>query len=178
MRLIEARLRGVWRVELERSEDERGWFARTYCEAEFRRRGLNLAWPQINLSSTSRRGMLRGLHFQAAPHAETKYLRCLSGAVFDVVVDLRPESPTCGQWEAFELTPANGCGVYIPAGCAHGFQSLADDSLLLYQMSDFYASDLARGVRWDDPTLNIPWPIAEPFVSARDRGWPWYADLK
>jgi dTDP-4-dehydrorhamnose 3,5-epimerase len=178
MRLIEARLRGVWRVELERSEDERGWFARTYCEEEFRRHGLNLTWPQINLSSTSRRGMLRGLHFQAAPRAETKYLRCLTGAVFDVVVDLRPDSTTYGQWEAFELNPTHGRGVYIPAGCAHGFQSLMDDSLLLYQMSDFYDPALARGVRWDDPSLNIAWPIGEPFVSERDRAWPRLSELQ
>jgi dTDP-4-dehydrorhamnose 3,5-epimerase len=172
MKWRETKLEGVWQVQLERAEDERGWFARTYCEEEFRARGLNATWPHINLSSTRQRGTLRGLHYQAAPKSETKYLRCLTGAVFDVVVDLRPNSPTRGHWAAFELSADTGLGLYIPAGCAHGFQTLTHDTLLLYQMSEGYDPHLARGVRWDDPTLRIDWPIAAPLLSERDRGLP------
>lgn len=159
-------------MELDRSIDDRGWFARSYCEREFRSQGLNTAWPQINLSHTLQRGTLRGLHFQAAPKGETKYVRCVAGAVFDVVVDLRAGSPTYGAWEGFQLSASGGLGVYIPPGCAHGFQCLADDSLLLYQMSEFYDPDLARGVRWDDPILSIDWPVPRPIISERDRRLP------
>lgn len=172
MRFHPATLDGVWVLELERREDERGYFARTYCEHEFSRHGLNTHWPQANLTRTLRRGMLRGLHWQAEPHPEIKLIRCIQGAIWDVVVDVRPTSPTYGRWEAFELEGQGIRQLYVPAGFAHGFQSLTDGAEVSYLMSAFYEPTLARGIRWDDPDLAIPWPIAAPVVSARDAHLP------
>jgi dTDP-4-dehydrorhamnose 3,5-epimerase len=121
--------------------------------------------------------MLRGLHWQAEPQPEIKLIRCTRGRVWDVVVDVRPESPTFGRWEAFDLTPENGIQLYVPAGFAHGFQCLTDDVEMSYLMSDFYVPDLARGIRWDDPQVAIPWPVANPILSPRDRDLPALADL-
>ncbi len=165
-------LEGVWRIDLEPRSDERGWFARTWCEQEFGARGLHTRWPQGNLTRTLRRGMLRGLHWQAEPRPEVKLVRCAAGAVWDVVVDVRRHSPTFGRWEAFELTAGNGRQLYIPAGFAHGFQCLVDGSEVAYLMGDAYVPELARGFRWDDPRVGIAWPVGDPFVSERDRGLP------
>lgn len=164
-------LPGVWRVELELREDERGFLARTFCAQEFAARGLNTRWPQCNLTLTLRRGMIRGLHYQAEPQPETKLIRCAAGAIWDVVVDVRPDSPTFRKWEAFELSAKNPCQLYVPGGFAHGFQCLTDACEVFYQMSDSYAPELARGVRWNDPALQIPWPVAEQIVSARDQSY-------
>jgi len=166
------KLSGVWLIELELSEDERGFFARTFCEHEFAAHGLNTRWPQCNVTRTLRRGMIRGLHFQAEPKPEIKLIRCSAGAIWDVVVDVRPGSPTYGQWEAFELAGDNHRQLYVPAGFAHGFQCLTDNCDVFYQMSEFYFAELARGVRWNDPTLNVPWPIPNPTLSERDRNLP------
>ena len=165
-------LPGVWRIRLDPRADERGHFVRTYCEQEFAAHGLNTRWVQCNTTLTRQRGMLRGLHYQADPHPEIKLIRCVSGAVFDVLVDVRPKSPTFGKWEAFELRAEQPDQLYVPAGYAHGFQCLTEDAGLFYQMSEFYVPDLARGVRWDDPSLTIPWPISHPRLSSRDAGLP------
>ena len=172
MKFTPARLAGVWIVDLELREDARGFFARTWCEQEFAAHGLNTRWPQGNLTRTLRRGMLRGLHWQAEPRPEVKLVRCSAGAIWDVVVDVRRNSPTFGGWEAFELTADNQRQVYIPAGFAHGFQCLHDNSEVSYLMGESYVPELARGLRWDDPRVGIPWPIPNPEMSDRDRSLP------
>jgi dTDP-4-dehydrorhamnose 3,5-epimerase len=177
MRFTPTTLPGVWLIEPERREDERGFLARTFCEREFAAQGLNTRWPQCNLTLTRRRGMIRGLHFQAEPKPEIKLVRCVAGAVFDVVVDVRRGAPTFGRWAGFELTADNQRALYVPAGFAHGFQCLADDCQLYYHMSEFYQPELARGLRWDDPQVGIAWPVAEVYVSDRDRQLPSLAQL-
>ena len=172
MRFQPTPLSGVWLIELERREDERGFFARTFCEREFREHGLNVNWPQANLSRTVRRGMIRGLHWQVEPKPEIKLIRCSAGAIWDVVVDVRPGSPTRGRWEAFELRADGLSQLYVPGGFAHGFQCLTDGSEVSYLMSAPYQPDLARGIRWNDGTLGIPWPVADVSVSERDAGLP------
>ncbi|MBL9171092.1 MAG: dTDP-4-dehydrorhamnose 3,5-epimerase [Verrucomicrobiales bacterium] len=171
-------LPGVWRIPLDPRADERGHFIRTYCEQEFAAHGLNTRWVQCNTTLTRQRGMLRGLHYQAHPHPEIKLIRCVSGAVFDVLVDVRPNSATFGKWEAFELRAEQPDQLYVPAGYAHGFQCLTEDAGLFYQMSEFYVPDLARGVRWDDRKLAIPWPISNPQLSSRDAGLPELSSLQ
>jgi dTDP-4-dehydrorhamnose 3,5-epimerase len=171
-------LPGVWRIELELRQDERGFLARTFCEQEFAEHGLNTRWPQCNLTLTRRRGTIRGMHFQAEPKPEIKLIRCSVGAVHDVLVDVRTESPTYGQWEAFELTAENHRMLYVPAGIAHGFQCLLDDSELFYQMSESYQAELARGVRWDDPAVNIRWPLPATSISERDRSLPLLSEVR
>lgn len=177
MKFSPASLPGVWLVELELREDPRGFLARTYCEQEFTAHGLNTRWPQCNLTLTRERGMIRGMHFQADPKPEIKLIRCAAGAIFDVLVDVRRESPTFGRWEAFELSAANRRQLYVPGGIAHGFQCLADNSEVFYMMSESYVPALARGLRWNDPVVNINWPIADPKLSERDRNLPLLADL-
>ncbi len=171
-------LDGLWIIGLESRHDDRGWFARTWCAEEFSRQGLNLHWPQANTTRTLRRRMVRGLHWQAEPHPEIKLIRCARGAVWDVVVDVRPNSPTHGRWAAVELSESNQQQLYVPAGFAHGFQCLTDDAELNYLMSDSYHADLARGIRWDDPDLGIPWPLADAFLSDRDRSLPRLSELR
>lgn len=172
MKFTPARLSGVWVLDLELRVDDRGFFARTWCEAEFAAHGLNTRWPQGNLTHTLRRGMLRGMHWQAEPRPEVKLVRCSAGAIWDVVVDVRPSSPTFGRWEALELSAANGRQLYVPAGFAHGFQCLEDGSEVTYLMGDSYVAEMARGLHWADPTVGIRWPIANPHVSARDAALP------
>lgn len=165
-------LPGLWVIDVDKHGDERGFFARTYCETEFLAHGLNVRWPQCNLTATLRRGMLRGLHFQAEPKPETKLVRCTAGSIYDVVVDVRHGSPTFGQWRGFELA-AESCRIlYVPAGFAHGFQCLADDCQVFYQMSESYDPALSRGVRWDDPGIHVEWPLPAPLVSPRDSALP------
>ena len=177
MTFTETSLPGVWRVDLEPRGDDRGWFARTYCEQEFAARGLHTRWPQANLTRTRHRGMIRGLHWQDGPEPEVKLVRCAAGAIWDVVIDVRRGSPTFGRWTAFELTADNGRQLYIPAGFAHGFQCLRDDSEVAYLMGASYVPDRARGVRWDDPDLALPWPLPDPVLSPRDLDWPRLAEL-
>ncbi|HXN36486.1 MAG TPA: dTDP-4-dehydrorhamnose 3,5-epimerase [Solirubrobacteraceae bacterium] len=175
MRFQETSLPGVWVIELERLGDERGWFARTFDEQEFRARGLNPAIVQCNASHNARRGTLRGMHYQAGPHAESKLVRCVRGAVFDVALDLRPDSPTYCAWHGLELSADNGLCLYVPEGLAHGFQTLTDDTELLYQMGHRYVPDAVSAVRWDDPTFAIQWPREPPegrIISQRDRTHP------
>lgn len=158
-------------IEIERVEDERGFFARSFCQEEFRRHGLDPVIAQCNVSWNRRRGTLRGLHYQAAPHEEAKVVRCARGAIWDVIVDLREKSPTRFKWFGVELTGQSHRALYVPKGFAHGFQALADDTEVLYQMSESYQADLARGVRWDDPKLAVQWPLPDPILSERDRGY-------
>jgi dTDP-4-dehydrorhamnose 3,5-epimerase len=165
-------LRGAFVVEPERIEDDRGFFARSFCQEEFRAHGLNPAVAQCNVSWNRRKGTLRGLHFQAKPHEEAKLVRCTRGAIWDVIVDLRDGSPTRLHWHAVELSTDNRLALYIAEGFAHGFQTLRDDSEVLYQMAELYHPDLARGVPWNDPKIGIAWPLADPILSERDRSYP------
>jgi dTDP-4-dehydrorhamnose 3,5-epimerase len=171
----ETRLPGAFVIELERHNDERGFFARSWCRREFENHGLNPSLAQCNISYNKRRGTLRGMHYQAQPHAEEKLVRCTRGAVYDVIVDLRADSPTFKQWAAFELTAENRRMLYIPKGLAHGFLTLADGSELFYEMSEFYRGESTRGVKWNDPAFAVWWPVAQPAViSRRDRSFPSY----
>ena len=172
MIFTETKLKGAFIIEPERLEDERGFFARTFCRMEFEAHGLNPNLVQCSVSHNKLKGTLRGMHYQIPPHGEAKLIRCTIGAIYDVMLDLRPNSPTYRQWVSVELTAANRRMVHIPEGVAHGFQTLDPDTEVFYQMSDFYHSESAQGVRWDDPTLAIRWPIAQPIMSARDRTLP------
>ena len=174
MRFTELALRGVFRVELEPLVDERGTFARTFCAREFAALGLATAFVQTNLSETRARGTLRGLHFQRAPHGEAKLVRCVRGRIHDVLVDLRPDSPTRGRHAALALSAREKHAVYAPAGVAHGFLTLEDDCEVHYLMSEFYAPECASGVRWNDPAFGIEWPEPVRVISERDRTWPDY----
>lgn len=161
-------------IELERIADQRGWFARTFDAEEFRTRGLNPDVAQCNASFNACRDTLRGMHYQAEPHGESKLVRCVRGAVFDVAVDLRPDSPTYRDWHGVQLSAENRLAYYIPAGLAHGFQTLTENSEVLYQMGNPYLPEAARGVRFDDPAFGIQWPepAGERTVSERDAGYP------
>jgi dTDP-4-dehydrorhamnose 3,5-epimerase len=171
MRFAELPLAGAFVVSPERHDDARGWFARTFCRDEFAAHGLIGDFIQCSASFNARRGTLRGMHYQRAPHAETKLVRCTRGTVFDVLLDLRPCSATFRHWQAAELSEETGVSLYIPAGVAHGFQSLADKSEVFYQITERYAPEASGGVRWDDPAFGIDWPIRPPILSDRDAGF-------
>jgi dTDP-4-dehydrorhamnose 3,5-epimerase len=162
---------GAWIVDPEPVDDERGFFARTFCGREFAIRHLAIVWVQSSISFNRRRGTVRGMHYQAPPHQETKLVRCTAGAIYDVVVDLREDSPTYGQHQAIELSAENRRQLYVPTGCAHGFQTLTDGAEITYLISAFHEPSAARGVRFDDPRLAIPWPLEPTVVSDRDRFW-------
>ncbi len=149
-------------------EDERGFFARTFCVEEYEVHGLNPRLVQCNISFNKRKGALRGMHFQAAPHEEARLVRCTMGAIYDVIIDLRPDSPTFKHWVAVELTADNRKMLYVPEGFAHGFQTLEDNTEVFYQMSEFYHPERANGVRWDDPGFGVEWPADERTISPRD----------
>lgn len=175
MRFEQTPLPGAWLIELDLLGDERGWFARTFDAAEFVQRGMNPAVVQCNASFNPQRGTLRGMHYQAEPHGESKLVRCVRGAIFDVAVDLRAGSPSFRRWHGVELSAENRLAFYIPAGLAHGFQTLTDDAEVLYQMGDPYVPESARGVRFDDPAFGIDWPSVQAglrIVSERDRAFP------
>jgi len=167
-----APIAGAFVVDIERMDDERGFFARTFCRDEFAARGLRSSFVQCNLSSNPRKGTLRGMHLQAKPHEEAKLVCCTRGAAYDVIVDLRRESSTFRQWAAFELSAQNRRMLYVPEGLAHGFQALEDYTDLFYLMSESYQEDLARGVRWNDPAFAIRWPLSAPILSQRDATYP------
>jgi dTDP-4-dehydrorhamnose 3,5-epimerase len=172
VRFEQTPLRGAFVIHLDRLEDERGWFARTFDVGEFINHGLDPAVIQCNTSYNTKRGTLRGMHFQADPDGEAKLVRCTRGAIYDVAVDLRKKSETYCRWFGVELTAENGRMLYIPVGMAHGFQTLADDSEVSYQMSHHYVPDGGRGARFDDPAFGIEWPLPDPIVSERDREFP------
>jgi len=175
MRFTETALPGAFIVDIERHEDERGFFARSWCMQEFRDRDLNPCVVQCNVSWNRSKGTLRGMHYQAAPHAEVKLVRCTRGSVHDVIIDLREKSPTFRRHVGVELSADNYRALYIPEGLAHGFLTLQDDSEVFYQMSAFYEPSAARGVRWNDPAFGIAWPLAVSVISHRDRD---YADFR
>lgn len=175
MKFTPTRISGAWIIQLEPRTDDRGLFARAFCEAEFAGRNLCVSWPQHNLSVTRGMGMIRGLHYQIEPASETKVVRCVAGRVWDVVVDLRRDSSTFGQWESVELDAARGRALYLPDGCAHGFQCLSDECALYYLMSSPYSPEHARGLRWDDPMLAIDWPMRDRArVGSRDSALPFF----
>lgn len=168
MRFIASKLAGAFLIEPEPQSDQRGFFARSWCSREFAERGLESRLVQCSISYNERRGTLRGLHYQQPPHEEVKLVRCTRGKVFDVIVDLRPQSPTYCAWQAYELSADNHRSVYVPAGIAHGYQTLLDRSEVCYQMSEFYHAEAARGLRWDDPTFSIAWPLPVAVISPKD----------
>jgi dTDP-4-dehydrorhamnose 3,5-epimerase len=165
-------LEGAWIIDSERVSDRRGFFARTFCAHEFAARGLKATVAQASLSYSRAKGTLRGMHFQRPPVSEAKLVRCTRGAIHDVIVDLRPWSPSFLAHVAVELTAENRRALYIPDGFAHGFQTLADDTEVVYQMSEFYAPGHEAGLRHDDPSLALEWPLAVTEISEKDRRWP------
>jgi len=170
----ETEIAGAYVIEPERREDDRGFFARVWCARELEEHRLNPRVAQVNMQFTRRAGSIRGLHFQLAPHAEVKIVRCTAGALFDVIVDLRPASATFGRWIGVELTAATRRMLYVPEGCAHGYQTLVDDTETYYHTSDVYVPELCRGVRYDDPAFGVRWPRAVTSISEADRSWPDY----
>jgi dTDP-4-dehydrorhamnose 3,5-epimerase len=174
MRISETALAGAYLIEIQPLADARGFFARTFSRDAFLAAGLPSEFVQASVSYNIRRGTLRGMHYQASPHEEPKLVRCTRGAIHDVIVDLRPASPSHRRWIAVELSAENRRTLYVPPGFAHGFQTLADDTEILYQMAAPYVPDAGRGVRWDDPAFAIAWPIAAPFLSERDASYPDY----
>ena len=172
MKFQRTKIPDVWLIEQERYADDRGYFARTWCAEEFAAHGLNPGLVQCSTSFNLKRGTLRGLHYQIAPYEEDKLVRCTRGAIFDVAVDLRPGSPTFKQWVGMELTEANGLAFCIPKGFAHGFQTLADNSEVFYQMAQPYQSTAGRGLRWNSPWCAVSWPLPDPILSEKDRHAP------
>lgn len=172
MILHETKLRGAFEIHLDLKPDERGFFARSWCQKEFEAQGLNPRVVQCNVSFNAHKGTLRGMHYQESPHAEAKVVRCTAGAIYDVVVDLRQDSPTYKEWVAVVLTAERRNMVYVPEGCAHGFLTLEDEAEVFYQMSEFYRPESARGVRWNDPAFQIIWPAEVAVISERDQTYP------
>lgn len=176
MILTETRLEGAFIIEPDRIEDERGFFIRQWCKREFEIRGLMPDFVGCNISFSKRKGTLRGLHYQLPPHEEAKLIRCVKGAIYDVIIDLRPQSPTYKEWLGMELSADSYKMLYVPKGFAHGFQVLEDETEVLYPVSQFYQPEYERGVRWDDPAFGIQWPQPEKrILSQKDRSWPNYA---
>jgi len=169
---IATALKGAFIIEPERREDARGFFARAWCQQEVAAHDLNPFVVQCNVSFNKKKGTLRGMHYQVAPCAEEKLVRCTMGAIYDVIIDIRPESPTFKQYLSIVLTAQNRRMLYIPKGFAHGFQTLEDDTEVFYQMSEFYAPEYARGIRWNDAAFGIQWPDDERIVLERDQTYP------
>jgi dTDP-4-dehydrorhamnose 3,5-epimerase len=172
MRFVETRLKGAYLIEPEIRADERGFFARAFCRREFEAHGLNPDLVQCNLSYNNTVGTVRGMHYQRAPHAEAKLVRCTAGAICDVILDLRPDSPTFAQWAAVELSAGNRRLLYVPEGFAHGYQTLLEGAEVFYQVSAFYHPQSEGGARWDDPTFKIEWPLPVNSISAKDASYP------
>lgn len=172
MNFLPTSVDGAFVIELEPHGDDRGFFARTFCAREFREHGINARIAQCNLCYNRHQGTLRGMHYQVAPAAESKLIRCLRGAVHDIIVDLRPESPTFMNHVAVDLSAENRRALYVPPMCAHGYQTLTDHAEVFYQTGEFYAPECERGLRHDDPALHLEWPLPVKHISAKDAGWP------
>ena len=173
MKFIETKLKGAYVIEIEPISDNRGFFARSWCQQEFSDRGLNSNLVQCNISFNTKKGTLRGMHYQAKPHEEAKLVRCTRGTIYDVIIDIRDDSSTFKQWFAVELGADNRKMLYIPEGFAHGFLTLEDNTEIFYQMSDFYHLDTSKGIRWDDPAFAIQWHVTDqPIISAKDLSYP------
>jgi dTDP-4-dehydrorhamnose 3,5-epimerase len=168
----ETKLKDVYIIEITEFQDERGFFARAWCRKEFEEHGLNAVLVQSNIGFSKKKGTLRGMHYQVSPYAEAKLVRCTRGVIYDVAIDLRPSSPTYKQWLGVELTAENHKMLYVPEGFAHGYQTLADNTEISYQTSQFYAPQAARGVRYNDPAFGITWPLAVEAISDADKHWP------
>jgi dTDP-4-dehydrorhamnose 3,5-epimerase len=176
MRFEATELEGAWLIGLEPANDQRGFFARTFCTREFAERGLETTFVQHSTSFSATSGTIRGMHFQREPAAEVKVVSCVRGAIYDVIVDLRKRSPTYRRWQGFGLSAENRRRLYIPAGYAHGFQTLSDDAEVEYLISEFYAPQSASGVRYDDPAFAIEWPLPVTSISEKDQSWADYAE--
>jgi dTDP-4-dehydrorhamnose 3,5-epimerase len=172
MKFIQTKFIGAFLIELQRAKDERGFFARSFCRKEFEMHGLNPAVAQCNTSFNHAIGTLRGMHYQLEPCREVKLVRCISGAIHDVIIDLRPTSPTYRGWEGFELSAENRRALYVPESFAHGYLTLADNTEVFYQVSEFYSPDYERGIRWNDPAFMIHWPITPRIISSKDASHP------
>jgi dTDP-4-dehydrorhamnose 3,5-epimerase len=176
MKFTETKLKGAFVVEIEKLIDERGFFARSWCRKEFEAHGLTARVVQANVSSNRKKGTLRGMHYQIAPYQECKLIRCTRGAIYDVIIDLRPDSPTYKQWTGVELTADNYNMFFVPEGFGHGFQTLTDETEITYQVSQFYTPGSEKGIRFDDPAFNIEWPLEVNTISDKDRTWPGFVD--
>jgi dTDP-4-dehydrorhamnose 3,5-epimerase len=176
MQFQQTDLEGAWLVLVDPLRDNRGFFARTFCVDEFAKQGLETRYPQHSISMSSRRGTVRGMHFQREPHCEVKLVRCVKGTIWDVIIDIRKNSPTYRRWQAFELSERNNHQIYIPKGFAHGFQALSDNAEVNYLISERYVPDLAGGIRYNDPIFDIQWPLPVGAISERDQLWPDFAD--
>lgn len=172
MRFSEIGLKGTWVIDPEPHEDERGRFMRAWCAREFAEHGLDFLPVQANMGYSARKGTIRGMHFQETPAIEAKLMRCTRGAIFDVVIDLRPKSPSFSEWRGIELTAQNGRMLYVPERCAHGYQTLEESTEIYYMTSALYAPGAVRGVRFDDPAFSIQWPLVPTVVSEQDCNWP------
>lgn len=175
MKFTQTSLAGAYLIEWEPVEDERGFFARTFCKDEFKKHGIDFSCVQCNISYNRKKGTLRGMHYQAAPHEEAKIVSCIRGAIFDVIVDIRPQSETYKKWYGAELSVKNHAMLYVPKGFAHGFQTLDDDSEVFYMMSEFYHPEYAKGLQWDDPAFRIEWPMKPKAIAQKDVA---YGDFK
>ena len=169
-------LKDAYIIDIEPFEDERGFFARAWCQNELKAQGLNPRLSQANLSYNKQKGTLRGMHFQRPPHAEVKIVRCIRGALYDVIIDIRPESPTYKQWTGVELSADNRRVLYVPEGFAHGFITLQDDTEAMYLVSEFYTPGAEGGLRWNDPAFNIEWPVEMTVISDKDNSWPDFSE--
>jgi dTDP-4-dehydrorhamnose 3,5-epimerase len=178
MHFVETKLKGAFIIEIERREDDRGFFARVFCQREYQEHGLKPVIAQANIAFNKRRGTLRGMHFQFPPAAETKVVRCTRGAILDIIVDLRPESPTYLEHIAVELTDANHRALYVPERFAHGYQVLADDTETSYQVGEFYAPALESGLLYNDPRLGLAWPLPVAEISPKDAAWKPLAEIE
>jgi dTDP-4-dehydrorhamnose 3,5-epimerase len=177
LKFTETPLKGAYIIDIDPINDERGFFARSWCKKEFESFGLNSNLVQCNISFNLKKGTLRGMHYQAPPHEEAKLVRCTMGSIHDVTIDLRPNSSTFKKWIAVELTADNHKILYIPEGFAHGFQTLKDNTEVFYQMSEFYYPDFSKGFRWDDPSFEIQWPLPNPIISERDFSYPLFNEV-
>ncbi len=171
----ESRVSGAYLIDVERHSDRRGFFARAWCKAEFEAAGLKTDFVQANIAFNIEKGTVRGLHYQVTPHSEAKLVHCTRGAIYDVIVDLRADSPSYHQWLGVELTSENHRMLYVPEGCAHGYQTLTDDSEVFDLVTQLYAPDVERGIRYDDPAFHIEWPEEVQIISDKDRSWAGYS---
>ena len=176
MKFTETKLKGAFVVEIEKLSDERGFFARSWCQKEFEAHGLNARLVQANVSYNHKKGTLRGIHYQIAPYQECKLISCTRGAIYDVIIDLRPDSPTYKQWTGVELTADSYHMFFVPEDFGHGFQTLTDETEITYQVSQFYTPGSEKGIRFDDPVFNIQWPLDAAVISEKDKNWPDFTD--
>ena len=172
MKVRPTKIDGLHIIWHDKNQDVRGSFERIYCEKEFLRLGLIVGYPQVSISTNPKKGTLRGMHYQQYPHEEIKLVTCLRGEIYDVVIDVRPESPTFRDWHAEILSAGDGKSIYVPAGCAHGFLTLSEGSVVLYQVSTYYDTNSAMGVNWNDPAFGVTWPLKPTILSERDRSFP------